>query len=335
MYVKKGILSISVLSIISFNSFAETKELNWGINLEPLHYFVPAARVFKKNVEKRTDGRVKVNLHIGEYKQEERDHLKDVRNGKYQMGQETVVNLQKVAPVLKIWDLPFLFLDNEQVFTYTDSKYGKLAFNDLSQYGVEPIEYTYSGGFLNMYGDQINSMSDLKNQSFGMEERSDLFEQNFVSEYKVKVEDYGDKGEFSKSEIISSTVDELFTLPLKKRKYLNLTQHRVFARIVFLNKEFLASLSDKDQLVVKDEAKRMAITEREMAVGMTDVFIDTLAKMNTTINIWTVQKRMIERSKLSRVYKTYTKEFGDKAIKFIDRSTSHQSDNKIKVVNKL
>jgi C4-dicarboxylate-binding protein DctP len=300
-------------------SAEKSTELHWGINLEPLHYFKPTAVIFKKNVEERTQGRVTVKLSIGKYKQEQRDHLQDIVDGTYDMGQETVINLQKEDPSLSLWELPFLFTSNEQVFEFTKSKYARSIFKNLEKKGVVAVEYTYSGGFLYFYGNQVNDLKDLKGKTIAFEEHSKDFGQMISKKLNIKVKNYGEGSNLLEaSEIISSTTDELIHVPLKKRAYLNLTKHRVSARVLFLSEKFLSKLSESDKLIVLDEARRAAVIEREMAVGLTDVFNNMISKKGTKIHRWSKSKRLDARKLFKEQYSEFNKTFGEDIINYID-----------------
>lgn len=308
----KKIISLS-LFIISLNTFAmESKTLHWGVNLEPTEYFEIAALRFKKNVEVRTNNRVKVKLTIGKYKQDERDHLKDVETNKYQMGQEVINNLVDKVPALAIWELPYLFENDEHVFSYTSSKIAKNHLATLTKSTkVKAIEYTYSGGFMYMFGDKLNDLADLAGKDLYVESSTGEYMSTLKHKLKLShVKDY-DSSIIQKksinSELISSVLEELYRIPAKRELYLNLTQHRVFARIIFLNKDFLESLNKEDKEIVLDEAQRAAIFERSLSLEASRHHLENIASNHPHIKInkWSPKKRNALRTLFSSEYKSY------------------------------
>ncbi len=316
LFTRNTLLGFTLI-LMSFSTFSAEQVLRWGVNLEPLHYFIPAAKHFKRNVELRTNGRVKVELSFGEFKQDERDHLKDVETGYYHMGQETVFNLEKKAPELNLWNLPFLFQNNDQVFKYMESTLGKRTLNRLSQEKVVAINYTYSGGFVNIFGEKLDSFSDLKGKKLGLETSNYEYRKHLLDHYKIQAGEYGDN-KLQNSEVISSTIDELTELPLKKRRYLNVTEHRVFARILFISKSFLNSLSKKDRAIVLEEANTSAIFEREMAVASTDILTSVLENLGTKINIWNQYQKAEAKGRFKGFYSKHREKFGGEHIDFIE-----------------
>lgn len=310
------------LIFISFHSFANEKktyDLHWGINLEPLDFYIPAAQIFKREVEKRTAGHVHVKLSIGHYLQEERNHLGDVVSGKYDMGQESVDNLMKIDPSLELWDLPFLFKTNEQVFRFTSSKEGKNIFKTLNKEGVVGVEYTYSGGFLHIYGKKISSIWDLKGKLVAHEAFSNHYQKGLIEVLGLNFGRYGDNPEDPKySEIISSTLNEIYDQENINSKTLNRTEHRVFTRIIFISKKFLDSLPSEFREIVLEEAKKAAIYERKMAVEETEKYVAELKRRGMSINVWSEEQKLEGRKAFDKMYQRYEAKYGKDIIKKID-----------------
>ena len=298
----------------------EVYDLHWGINLEPLDFYIPAAGRFKKRVERRSNGKINVKLSIGHYKQSDRDHLKDVRDGVYDMGQETLNNLQRYAPSLEVWDLPFLFQTNKQVFAYTETSHAKKAYEYLKNQGVVGIEYTYSGGFLHMYGNKINSFDDLRGKVVAHEDYSKAYKKFVNSTYNIIFKNYEGSGSSAKnSEIIASTLYELNDLSHLDQIYLNRTEHRLFARILFLSQKFLKKLPKNLRKIVLEEVKAAGIYEREMAVKAVEVYIKELQKKGIKLNVWSKKQKIKGRFGFKSMYDTFEKKFGVDTIKEIDK----------------
>lgn len=300
---------------------ADTKQyqLHWGINLEPLDFYIPAAHMFKKRVEKKTNGQIRVKLSIGHYKQDERDHLKDVASGVYDMGQETINNLHKYDSRLGLWDLPFLFRSNAQVFKYTESPHAKSVLKSLEKAGVVGIEYTYSGGFLHLFGEEVNSFKSLEGKNVAHEEYSPNYKKALSEKLDVTFKEYGQRSSDIKlSEIISSTLYEISDFPEIGRMTLNRTEHRVFARIIFVSKKFLNKLPNNLKQIVLDEAKRAGIFEREMAVKETEVYIAELKKQGMKINNWSGKQKALGRKLFKSMYRNFEQKHGVDTLKKID-----------------
>ena len=310
-------------SSLTFANETKVKELNWGINLEPSEYFEIAAKRFKKNVEIRTNNQIKVKLHIKEYSQDERDHLVDVQKNKYQMGQELVSYLIDKEDIFSVWELPFLFEDDQQVFAYMESPFAKDSLKALTKHGVTAVGYTYSGGFMFTVGNKIDHMNDLKDTKYYVEASTGKYMNLLRNKFKIKhVIDY-DKSIIRKmrgsTEFLSSFLEELYEESKGLKLHLNLTRHRVFARTIFLNNDFLKTLTENEKKVILEEAKRAADFERNLSLEASNNHLDNIKNnwKDITINPWSLEKRLDHRKYFQKEYQAYEKKYGKGVIQDI------------------
>ncbi len=302
------------------------KTLHWGINLEPSQYFEIASLRFKNNVEARTNGQVKVKVSVSDYKQEDRDHLKDVSDGVYSMGQEIVNILSEKVPIFKLWEIPFLFENDNQVFEYTKTAFAKKSLRKLQEHGVYGIDYTYAGGFIHMIGQEINDITDLKSQKIYIEDATDYFKKSLLDKLNISTREYTTtimkNLKNTTSELISSLLSELYQNHSKNDKtYLNVTNHRVFTRVVFINKDFLDSLTPINRKVVLEEAKIAAIMERELSLEASNNHLTNIKTnfKNIVINEWSSKQRAKSRSVFSHLYKQFEKKYKTSILKDIQK----------------
>lgn len=306
--------------------------LHWGINLEPLEYFNIAALRFKQAVEIRTDNKIKVQLTVGKYKQDDRDHLKDVQNGMYDMGQEVISHLVKYEDKFSVWELPFLFESDQHVFDFTKSSFARLALAEFgTKTGVRAIEYTYSGGFIHTFGAKIDSMKPLSqpNKTFYVEAATDNYK-NVIKEFlnleKIELYDQGVLNHSNNSsEIISSVLEELYVTPADQTIYLNTTGHRVYGRVIFINEKFLAKLSPSQQKIVLEEARKAGQFERELSLEASQNYIENFEKnrANIIVNKWNLKQRINERKNFKKVYDQFDKKFGNSLTNQIINIAKH------------
>jgi TRAP-type C4-dicarboxylate transport system substrate-binding protein len=70
---------------------------------------------WKKNVERRTDGRVKIKFFPGGQQGDERDFVRKIRAGQLQGAAVTGVGLGLINPEVRLLDLPFMFKTDEEL----------------------------------------------------------------------------------------------------------------------------------------------------------------------------------------------------------------------------
>ena len=316
----------NIISILSFLICASlsAQTIHWGIN-QDLDYFIKASKSFKDNVERRTNGQIKVKIEIIKKSQEGYNHVIDVQSNTYQMSQELVFDLQKHIPELEIWDLPYLFRNDDHVDRYVKSIEGKRILKKLDPMGLVGLGYTYSGGFLHIFGDEINSFSDLKGGSLGLENHSPNFELLTKKALKVKtgnldhdrysVESKTKKG----SEIIIAVgKKELFPLAKKRSFTLNTTNHRVVARMLFISKPFFESLTPELQAIILDEGEKVAKAERRITIDDKNTTLREAKDNNIKVNVWTDERAESEKKNFKLNYDHFIKRFSKAPINYVE-----------------
>ena len=312
-----------LLSILSFNCFSADYVLKWGINVEPIIYFSKASKEFKARLEARTNGRISVELYENTVAQEGHDHLGDVKKNTFQMSQETVFQLQKIIPDFAIWNLPYLFKNDEHVIDYTKSPHAIGLLNKLEAHGVIGIDYTYSGGFLYLVGDKVESFKDFEKANVALEESSNEYSLFIKSHFHSAVTDVDFKNLASSgskknvSEIIASTAREIIPLSKKKQLFIMKSNHRVISRVLFISKSFLESLPDDLRRIVLEEAKRVAAHERDLSIADKNSLDADLQKANIKIVNWSGDKLKLERNHFHPLYLSFIEKFGKDPLSLI------------------
>lgn len=311
------------LTLIATNVYSAEYTLNWGVNVEPIVYFEKAAARFEERVEKRSAGKIDVRISKNEFMQIGHDHLNDVMSGKYHMGQETVFNLQKRIPEFAIWNLPFLFKNDSHVTAYMNSKHAADNLKRLENFGVKGITYTYSGGFLYVVGDKINSFKELNSANFSLEECSPDYTDFLKTNLSIQTSDL----EFSSLEdklkgaeiIASTTAEEIYPISKNKKLHLNKTDHRVISRVLYISQKFLNSLPENLRKIVLEEAKAAGEFERKLSIDDKNRMLKEVSKHNISLNQWSNAKKKEEKSHFIPYYESYKKKFGPEPVNFVEQ----------------
>jgi TRAP-type C4-dicarboxylate transport system substrate-binding protein len=210
-------------------------------------------------------------------------------------------------------------LGQYQFFKFTESEIAVGFLKRLGSHGVSAIEYTYSGGFINIHGNKMNSFEDLKDEEVSHESYSVSYKKTFEELLHVKfVERDSNENMAPFTEIIASTLNEMEVIPNLDRIILNRTEHRVISRIIFINNKFLEKLPVDLKEIVLEEAKLAGQFERELAVAQTEVFLNSLKKKGLKVNNWTKKQKEIERTRFKVMYDAFVKKHGSRIIDEID-----------------
>ncbi len=314
-------LSFYAMALILLTSttpvYASKHILKWGINVEPIIYFHKASQEFKKRIEHRSNGRIEVQLFKNVVPQKGHDHLGDVKKGTYHMAQETVFVLQKIIPKMAIWSLPYLFRNDKHVEDYMNSQNAQNQMKKLSNHGVIGLGYTYSGGFLHVYGNKIQSFSELQGSSLGLEESIEAYKAE-LKNWKITISDFNSNLPTKTSEIIASTGREIYEMGRTSPIVWNVTDHRVISRVLFISKRFIESLPKDLQKIVLEEGKRVAKLERDPSIRDKYVVLKELPTHKIKINRWSEEQKQTEKGKFKNLYMDYVNQFGSMDISFIE-----------------
>jgi tripartite ATP-independent transporter DctP family solute receptor len=125
------------------------------------------ARAFKEEAERRSDGRIEVQLFPNRALGDERPMLDGMRLGTVDMGIITNAVVAQVEPAFQINDMPFLFRDEAQAHAVLDAQMGRSLAQRLDGRGIVALGYM-EGGFRQMINNvrPINAPSDVRGVKF-------------------------------------------------------------------------------------------------------------------------------------------------------------------------
>ena len=125
---------------------------------------VHKAMVFMgKDLEKRSGGKMKVDIYPSSQLGSERECLELLQIGSLGMTKVSAGVLENFAPKMKIFGLPFLFRDKQHVFSVLDGPIGKMLLDDGTKYWLKGMGY-YDAGSRSFYTKEkpIQTPEDLK-----------------------------------------------------------------------------------------------------------------------------------------------------------------------------
>ena len=273
-----------------FSAFAETKQeaklIKWKIAHAPKEYFEHTANEFKKLVEKRTEGRIRVEVESVLFDKENHDfeaQIEDVRSNKTQMSQVYLSQLYQYQPDFKALNLPYIFQDDSHVDQVVDGKIGNELMAKMNDPKLAGMSYTYSGGFINTVStaplEKADDWENLKYRAFSGVVNNQIQQStktDFINEYHknekgtfdyLTIDKMLDKGIVAAGDATSNDAKwAVEDTKVNKAKYLIKTRHFVLLTALVINKDFLNSLSQKDRKIVQQTAKEVAVLERKYVV---------------------------------------------------------------------
>lgn len=281
----------------------EATVFTWGIRTD-LIYFTKNAYHFKSEIEKKSKGRIKINIEHYPESSEDGQVVTDwVKSNRYSISQELTGKLEARYPELKLWSLPFLFRDDQHVEKYI-ATIGQGVLKGMEDEYVHPVDFSFSGGFLAFTGAKLNSLKELKGKSLTIEEGYETYNKA-LQDRGVKLK--GERNSWAQgySEQILAVADELANRFDLNKVYINISDHRVVSRIIFVNKFLLDQLSASDRELFLDTLRKYAVAERKDSVDGKHILVKLLENRGAQFNNWNAATRKKERALFEDVYRSY------------------------------
>ncbi|MCG0275488.1 MAG: TRAP transporter substrate-binding protein [Thermosediminibacteraceae bacterium] len=121
-------------------------------------------KIFKEEVEKRTNGEIKVVLHPAGELGGEREYIEMLQSGDLAFADLAASVLSGFTDALRFLDMPYLFEDGEEAYEFFKSDIAKEKLKKLEEIGLVGLALSTAGSrnFLTVKDKPINSVDDLK-----------------------------------------------------------------------------------------------------------------------------------------------------------------------------
>jgi C4-dicarboxylate-binding protein DctP len=305
----KLLLFLMLTILISVPGFAQVYVVRWGINHELEHYKKPATE-FKERIEKLSEGKIKVEISYIQKPLDDYDHVSDLKNRKFDMIQEYVLELEKFVPEFGLWALPYLFQSDKHIENYILSKNARDLLKKLENFGLVGLDYTFSGGFIYFHGEKFSDFRDLSKFTLGLEPSSSAYKLYLSRISKAKIS----KPEANLSEIIAAVGNDLYVEAARRKITVNVTDHRVIARVLLISKDFLEMLPANLKSLLLEESRRMAKAERKSSIDGKKKFLKEASAHNLELNFWSKKQKKSARDLFAPSFEEFTNLVGSKAL---------------------
>ncbi len=145
-----------------------TYNLKLGHVQTSTHSYHIGAAWFADEIEKRSNGKITVEVHPSSQLGNERDLAESVQMGTVDMAIVGVGVLANFDPSFEIFNLPFLFNDREHAYKVLGGEFGKEKFEKLEDYDIVGLGY-YENGFFDILA---NKETELPEDTTGLNIRT-------------------------------------------------------------------------------------------------------------------------------------------------------------------
>ena len=228
-----------------------------AIDSDPYYIF---AKNFSEIVDKKTNGRIKIEVKGGGQLGQEGEMFTGMQIGTTDMAVMTNAYVSGYNPAAGLFDLPFIFKNNEEAARILDGKLGIEVLNEYEKFGIKALAYG-EGGFRHLVTlkNQVKKPEDFK----GLKIRC-METESYIATYAA----LGTNAvPMAWSETITGlqqgTIDGL-DIPISViyangfsdiAKDLNLTGHFYSPLIICMSKKIFDSFDENDKKILIESAK--------------------------------------------------------------------------------
>lgn len=285
------------------------------------HPYAKGAEKFKEVAEKKSNGKIKVQIFGNSTLGNARDEIEGLQLGTIQMHIGSIAPVANFAPKMGALSLPYLFRDREHAIKVLDGPIGQAVAQGMEDKGIVLLSYMENG-----WRHTTNNVHPIvKPEDFkGLKMRA-LESPVYVEMFKalgaqVQTIPFGELYTALEQKVVDGQENPLAQIATNKfyevQKYLTLDGHTYDPAVVLISKKTLDSMPADLQQVVKDAAKEASDYERKFSEEQEKSYLDQLKKAGMQI-VENPDKKAFQ-SAVQPVYDKFKDKYGDIVKKIAD-----------------
>lgn len=270
-----------------------------------------AAEKFKQLAEKLTKGRVKVEIYPNSQLYKDREEIEALQSGAVQM---LAPSMAKFGPMgareFELFDMPFLFQNQETLHRVMDGEVGKKLFAKLDTKGVTGLAF-WDNGFKQMSSNRpMHSVADLSGLKMRIQSSKVLSAQMKALGANPQVMAFSEVYTALQQGVVDGTenpVSNFYTQKMHEvQKHLTMSNHGYLGYAVIVNKSFWEGLPADVRTGLNQAMKEATVFEREIAQKENDeALANVIAARTTTVYNLTPAERAEWQKALLPIHKDF------------------------------
>ncbi|NYT25072.1 TRAP transporter substrate-binding protein [Alcaligenaceae bacterium] len=256
-------------------------KLGWTTTDSPNDPYAIGAHLFKEEVERLTNNEVTVQFYPNRQLGDERQMLEGLRFGTVDLALITNSVIAQVEPAFQVFDLPFLFSNEEQAHRVLDSDVGKSISEKLASKGVTSLGFT-EGGFRQMLNNSkpVYVPADVAGVKYRVMQNPMFIDMFTALKGAAVPMAWGETFTAVQQGTIDGLEGAVAVFYASKfqevTKYLSITNHNYSAVSLLMSSRALNRLSDEQQAKVREAGRKMVEEQRRKSAALAG---DTLRLM--------------------------------------------------------
>lgn len=270
-----------------------------------------AAERFKVIAEKLTRGRVKVEVYPNSQLYKDREEIEALQSGAVQMLAPSLSKFGPMgAPEFQLFDLPYLFPNQETLHRVMDGPVGKKLFAKLDTKGVTGLTF-WDNGFKQMSSNKpMHNVSDFAGLKMRIQSSKVLSAQMKALGANPQVMAFSEVYTALQQGVVDGTenpVSNFYTQKMNEvQKHMTMSNHGYLGYAVIVNKAFWDGLPADVRTALNQAMKEATAFEREVAQKDND---DALARVIAAKTTTVYQLTPAERAEWQKALLPIQKEF--------------------------
>jgi len=292
-----------------------------------------AANYFKKLVEQRTKGRVKVEVYPNSQLYKDKEEMEALQLGAVQM---LAPSLAKFAPLgikdFELFDLPFIFDNYQELHKVTQGPIGQKLLKKLETKGIQGLAY-WDNGFKVMSANKpLRTPADFRGQKMRIQSSKVLDSQMRAMGAIPQVMAFSEVYQALQTGVVDGTENPPSNLYTQKmfevQKYVTLSDHGYLGYAVIVNKKYWSALPADIRAILEGAMKDATKFANDVAKKDNDQALAAIKKTGKSQFITlTPQERQAWKKAMDKAHKEHMGRIGADLVKEVYRVTGY-SPNK-------
>ena len=275
-----------------------------------------AAVDFKEKLESESDGRLTVELYPnGQLYGSDREAIEAVQLGNIEMTIPAVAAMASFNEKFQVFDLPFLFNNNEAAYKALDGDLGQELMADLESNGLKGLVFG-ENGFRHVSNNEgpiekPEDMEGLKMRTLESPLHTDTFNAFGANASPFAFGELYTALQQGTYDAMDCPISLYYTNKFYEvQDYLTLTGHVYAATSLLMNDDFYNDLPEDLQELLMEASEEFRTQQRELAQQQDTEFMDQLEAEGMQINDLTDEQRDAFREAAAPVYEKYEGQIG-------------------------
>ena len=319
---KKNASQVAEKQLEAEKAVSATISLGFSTNLEDPRGV--ASILFKEEVEKNSNGRIKIDIHPNGELGGDGELIEGVISGKVDMTVSSAGNFAVYATKLGISAMPFLFSDFDEAWAFMDGDLVAEVNKTLEEFGIVVLSH-FDNGFrcVTTTNRPVKSVADMKGLNIRTPPNQIVMETMSALGATPKPYAFNELKKALRDGLFDSQENPIPVIYNSKlyeeQKYLAVTNHSYDAMPLVIRKDLWNMFSDSDKALILAAAKKAQDLDRKLVKEQTDSYVSKLKEVGMTIT--TPDLKAFQRA-TSGVMNVFTNVYSEELLKKLAETTA-------------